>query len=141
MLGAMTLVMAGAAYGQHVSDSDSACRAANDEHVIMACFAGAVTAANRRLNETYAQIIKRLPPEDQASLRSAERLWVQFRDATCKAEGDLYSASNTAPIAFEACVEVETRARSSDLVRIYGARLGGWQPESGVSSAAAKSQP
>jgi uncharacterized protein YecT (DUF1311 family) len=119
----MMFWMTSAARAQHVSPSDSTCRAAGGEREILACFAAAVTSADRKLNEIYGQIMNTLSKEDQASLRSAERLWIQFRDATCKAEGDLYADADISSIAFESCVEVETQVRSTDLLRIYGRRL------------------
>jgi uncharacterized protein YecT (DUF1311 family) len=130
------LLLSSAAYAQHVSSSDAACRAAGGEREIMACFGTAVATADRKLNEVYGEIIKSLSPEDQASLRSAERLWVQFRDATCKAEGDLYAQADISSIAFESCVEFETQARSSDLLRIYGKRLEAARPAAGKAATA-----
>jgi uncharacterized protein YecT (DUF1311 family) len=125
------LLVACPARAQHVSADDGRCRAAGGEREIMACFGAAVGAADRKLNEVYGQIMRSLSADDQASLRSAERLWIQFRDATCKAEGDLYADADISSIAFESCVEVETQARSSDLLRIYAKRLEPAKPAAG----------
>ena len=36
------------------------------------------------LNQTYAKIMRRLGPIQQGQLRTAQRFWVQFRDAECR---------------------------------------------------------
>lgn len=40
-------------------------------------------ASDHRLNTTYGNLIRRLRSEDQLLLRSAQRLWIKFRDADC----------------------------------------------------------
>ena len=75
---------------------------------------------DRKLNQTYTQILSVLQPDDQQKLRTAQRLWVQFRDTTCAAERDLYEGGTGANPALLACVEEEARLRTNDLRATYG---------------------
>ena len=50
------------------------------------CAAKGYEDADRKLNETYKQIIDRLAdaPDTKASLTKAQRAWITFRDAECE---------------------------------------------------------
>jgi len=39
--------------------------------------------SNAMLNATYQALMRQLSPADQVALRTAERLWISFRDADC----------------------------------------------------------
>jgi uncharacterized protein YecT (DUF1311 family) len=84
------------------------------------CFDSAYKAADRGLNEMYSQIVKVLQPDDLQRLKAAQRLWIQFRDATCTAESDLYNGGTASAPAYSACLEELTRLRTEDLKTIYG---------------------
>lgn len=83
------------------------------------CFARMYKAADSQLNQVYEQIRQGLAPDQQQQLLAAQRLWIQFRDATCKAESDLYKGGSEASPAYTACLEEETRQRTADLKTIY----------------------
>jgi uncharacterized protein YecT (DUF1311 family) len=53
------------------------------------CSAGAREHADRELQKLYEQVRTKLP-DDFPDLQKAERLWLQFRDATCSAEQSFY---------------------------------------------------
>ena len=38
---------------------------------------------DQRLNRSYQALLKQLTPDRQKSLRAAQRLWLQYRDANC----------------------------------------------------------
>jgi uncharacterized protein YecT (DUF1311 family) len=84
------------------------------------CFARTYKAADDQLNELYKQIRQVLTPDEQQQLLLTHRLWLQLRDATCKAESDLYKGGDAESPAFAACLEEETRQRTVDLKTIYG---------------------
>jgi uncharacterized protein YecT (DUF1311 family) len=84
------------------------------------CFARTYRAADDQLNQLYKQIRQVLTPDQQQQLLAAQRLWVQLRDATCRAESDLYKGGDAASPAYSACLEEETRQRTADLKTIYG---------------------
>jgi uncharacterized protein YecT (DUF1311 family) len=84
------------------------------------CFGKAYKAADSELNQMYSQISKAVQPDDLQRLKVAQRLWVQFRDATCTAESNLYNGGTAAAPAYAACLEELTRQRTADLKTIYG---------------------
>jgi uncharacterized protein YecT (DUF1311 family) len=43
-----------------------------------------LAAADAKLNETYKSIISQLRDEDREKLRTAQRAWIQMRDADCQ---------------------------------------------------------
>jgi uncharacterized protein YecT (DUF1311 family) len=102
---------------------DAPCQGPGSTADMAQCFAAAQTAADKQLNLTYKEILSKLDPDERAALTAAERLWIQFRDANCHAERVLYEGGSGAPIAFAACIEAETRQRTSDLLVMYGWRL------------------
>jgi uncharacterized protein YecT (DUF1311 family) len=90
---------------------------------LAACFDKAYKSADAELNALYQRVQKVLHPDEVPSLVHAERLWVQYRDATCEAEYDLYGGGTGGPPTRLACLAAETRARKAGLLRSYGWRL------------------
>jgi uncharacterized protein YecT (DUF1311 family) len=84
------------------------------------CFDKAYKAADGTLNQKYNQISRVLQPDDLQRLKVAQRLWIQFRDATCTAESHLYNGGTASAPAYSACLEELTRQRTADLETIYG---------------------
>jgi uncharacterized protein YecT (DUF1311 family) len=89
----------------------------------VACFDREYRAADRDLNALYGRIQKALEPDELAGLVRAERLWVQYRDATCSAELALYGGGTGGSPTKIACLAAETRARQASLLRSYSWRL------------------
>jgi uncharacterized protein YecT (DUF1311 family) len=96
------------------------CRAAGNTVDTDKCFDAALKDADHKMNQLYAQVLSVLQPDDQQKLRVAQRLWVQYRDATCNAERDLYGSGTGSYPAYLACLEEETRLRTGDLQTTYG---------------------
>ncbi len=61
------------------------------------CVLSAVKHADEDLNRTYVQIRKILGSDDLRKFEDAERILIQYRDATCMAERDLYRNGTGAP--------------------------------------------
>jgi uncharacterized protein YecT (DUF1311 family) len=108
------------ARAQHMNSPSAPCRDVAITLAMENCFDKAYKAADSGLNQTYSQISKVLQPEDLQRLKVAQRLWLQFRDATCTAESDLYSGGTASAPAYSACLEEVTRQRAADLKTIYG---------------------
>jgi uncharacterized protein YecT (DUF1311 family) len=87
------------------------------------CFYAASKKADAELNRTYSEIGAALKnrgrKDDIENLVDAQRLWLQFRDASCKAERALYQGGTAAPVAYSACIEELTRKRTEDLKATY----------------------
>jgi uncharacterized protein YecT (DUF1311 family) len=107
------------ARAQHMNSADAPCRNVAITVAIANCFDKAYRAADRGLNQTYSRISKVLQPDDLERLKVTQRLWIQFRDATCTAESNLYNGGTASAPAHSACLEELTRQRAADLKTIY----------------------
>jgi uncharacterized protein YecT (DUF1311 family) len=75
------------------------------------------------LNAAYKEIRGKLDGEDAKRLVAAQRLWIQYRDANCTAERELYAGGTAANPVYLACLEAMTRARTKELRVTYAVRL------------------
>jgi uncharacterized protein YecT (DUF1311 family) len=108
------------ARAQHMNSPSAPCRNVAVTLAMENCFDKAYRAADSELNQRYSQIAKVLQPEELEQLKAAQRLWKQFRDATCTAESDLYKGGTASTPAYSACREEVTRQRAAELKTIYG---------------------
>lgn len=108
------------AHAQHMNSSEAPCRNVAITVDVVNCFGESGKVADSKLNQTYVQILSVLQADDKQKLRVAQRLWLQFRDATCIAERKLYEGGTAASPAYLACIEEETRQRTNDLRTTYG---------------------
>jgi uncharacterized protein YecT (DUF1311 family) len=120
MLLAAFICLNSMARAQHMNSASAPCRNVSITIAMENCFDKAYKAADSELNQTYSQISKVLQAEDMQRLKAAQRLWIQFRDATCTAESNLYNGGTASAPAYSACLEEVTRQRAADLKTIYG---------------------
>ncbi len=115
----MTLIVTAAAlvgaaatvFAQPAAEPEPGCDGSTVEMV--ECFADRTAAWDKRLNSAYQDALKNAPPKQRDQLRTAQRLWVQYRDANC-----LYWALGEGTIArIEAadCQYRLTRTRAEEL--------------------------
>lgn len=116
------LTSAGSGSAQHMNAKDAPCQSGPNAEQTQ-CFFKEAQAADRELNLVYNKIRTALSPTDQSKLQAAQRLWVQFRDANCAAERELYDGGSAAPMVFQACLGADTRQRIAELNVMYGWRL------------------
>src|SRR5258708_18824789 len=107
------------ARAQHMNSAGAPCRNVAVTLAMENCFDKAYKAADRGLNQTYSQISKVLQPDELEQLKVAQRLWIQFRDATCTAESNLYNGGTASAPAYSACLEELPRQRTAELTTIY----------------------
>jgi uncharacterized protein YecT (DUF1311 family) len=105
---------------QHMNAPASACRNAVTTADMSRCFDQAFKAADRELNGVYAEVRAVLAEKDRQNLQDAQRAWLKYRDATCAAEYALYGGGTGGTPARLACLEAQTRQRTSDLRTTYG---------------------
>jgi len=106
-----------------MNEKDSPCAAVTVTVDLAECLAKARDAADAQLNSIYKQIREKLDAADGRRLVAAQRLWIQYRDANCTAERDLYDGGTAARPAYLACLEAMTRARTKELRIAYAVRL------------------
>jgi len=111
------------ARAQHMNAKDAPCRGPMSGADETSCFVAASKKRDQELNEFYKQITKVVEGEDLTQLRAAQRVWLQFRDASCSAEKALYEGGSAQPMVYYACLEAETRYRITDLKLTYGWRI------------------
>jgi len=75
------------------------------------------------MNSVYNKIRERLDATRVQRLQAAQRLWIQYRDANCSAERDLYAGGTASGPAYLACLEAMTRARTKELEIMYAVKM------------------
>jgi uncharacterized protein YecT (DUF1311 family) len=118
---ALALAFAGHAYGQ--TDAQVAARLTQTVHACESapvnsgtlgqaiCYKDEAARQDKRLNETWAQVIGRLPPDRLEALRRDERKWIKDRDDNCRDEAAAY-VNSTAAYMFNVCMTDETIRRT-----------------------------
>ena len=102
---------------------DGPCKAPASNAEETQCFVTAAKVADEQLNQTYAHVRQVLSLDEQRDLQQAQRLWLEFRDANCSAERNLYGSGTAAPMVYAACLEADSRQRTAELNTMYGWRL------------------
>jgi uncharacterized protein YecT (DUF1311 family) len=64
-------------------NTEESCQDRKSTADIVECLATQTAVWERRLNAAYQKLIDDLPVRRRDRLRSAQRLWLQFRDANC----------------------------------------------------------
>ena len=93
------------ARAQHVNGNDSPCAAAVTTIELGSCFTKARDADETQLNAVYERIRGQLETADEQRLGTAQRLWMQYWEANCIAERELYAGGTAAPTMYLACME------------------------------------
>ena|ERR1022692_2438207 len=111
------------AYGQHMNEKDSPCANVIVTAELTKCLSDARDTADAKLNSVYKEIRSRLEGSDAESLTKTQRLWIQYRDANCSAERDLYEGGTAKYAVYFACLKSLTRGRTRELQVTYAVRL------------------
>jgi uncharacterized protein YecT (DUF1311 family) len=111
------------AYAQHMNEKDSPCANVVVTAELTNCLSEARDAADAKLNSVYKEIRSRLEGADAESLTKTQRLWIQYRDANCSAERDLYEGGTAKYAVYFGCLESLTRGRTRELQVTYAVRL------------------
>ncbi|NYT76490.1 DUF1311 domain-containing protein [Alcaligenaceae bacterium] len=80
---------------------------------IVECVHKAVQRWDKRLNTEYKKLMERTEAPQQASLRSAQRLWIQYRDANCKFYYE--GPGSISRVQSIECMRYMTKARTCEL--------------------------
>jgi uncharacterized protein YecT (DUF1311 family) len=77
---ALLIAVAGARAGDQ-GDPEQACD--GNTYEMVECLKAKTAQWDKRLNAAYQQALKDAQPAQREQLRSAQRLWIQYRDANC----------------------------------------------------------
>jgi uncharacterized protein YecT (DUF1311 family) len=116
---AAALVLAGVVLPAGGADTPEPCTGVVGHHELRACWTREVERASAEMDRTYAALLRKLPRHAAASLRKAQKLWLQFRDAHV---ATLYGVDDPAatfgpdyPICIAISRYVMTRDRTKEL--------------------------
>jgi uncharacterized protein YecT (DUF1311 family) len=83
------------------------------------CFAARARRADAALNVSWRKLMAKAGTAKPAYL-SAQRLWIQFRDAECVAEAKLSEGGTLHPTEVSACYADLTEARTKTIDQLAG---------------------
>jgi uncharacterized protein YecT (DUF1311 family) len=104
---------------QHMNAVGAPCREPASGAETTQCFSHAYASADKELNLVYGRIHGKLAPTEVNQLQAAQRLWIQYRDANCSAERDIYLGESAMYMVYKACLEADTRQRIKELNTTY----------------------
>ncbi|MGB9465479.1 MAG: lysozyme inhibitor LprI family protein [Candidatus Acidiferrum sp.] len=87
---------------------------------ISQCLKAELKKADTDLNRSYQQALKKLKTADAERLRKAQRAWIDYRDAHCKAEFELWDGGTGGQVALPQCMLTLTKARTAEIEETYG---------------------
>jgi uncharacterized protein YecT (DUF1311 family) len=111
------------ARAQHMNEKDSPCANTAVNEDLTECLSKAKDSSDAKLNSVYKNLRDKLDSSDAEHLMATERLWIQYRDANCSAERELYGGGTASFPAYLACIEAMTRARTKELEVTYAVKL------------------
>jgi uncharacterized protein YecT (DUF1311 family) len=68
-----------------------------------------------RLNDMYAQLMKKLDKIGQTKLKASQRAWIAFRDTNCDFAGDEMRGGTMEGLIVVSCLGDETKKRADEL--------------------------
>jgi uncharacterized protein YecT (DUF1311 family) len=86
------------------------------------CLSNVHERVDRELNENYKRAVEaaaKFTNQDLENLKDAERKWIEYRDATCKAEYGLWGGGSGGPNAEAMCLIRLTKQRTIDIRNTY----------------------
>jgi len=108
---AATAVLASAAYAGDQGEPEQSCD--GNTFQMVECLKARTAQWDKRMTTAYQQAIKDAGEKQRGQLRSAQRLWIQYRDANCLYYG--LGEGTIAPIDAGECVRNMTKARPEEL--------------------------
>jgi uncharacterized protein YecT (DUF1311 family) len=95
----------------------ASCQAATTQTDMNACEAARGQRADVALNRAWKKLVAQ-NADTRAGFLTAQRLWLQFRDAECKARGDRSKGGSIQPMIVAGCHADLTEARTKDIEMI-----------------------
>lgn len=112
----IALLLVAAASSAHALDCANAVTTAD----MRQCAALEQQRAEEQLNQQYRRIIARLGNAgSKQALIEAQRLWIKFRAADCKAAAARYQGGSLAPVIQAGCMSTHATARIQQLEQFY----------------------
>jgi uncharacterized protein YecT (DUF1311 family) len=113
-------LLSNACFAQHMNAKDGPCQEPSTTAKGYDCFYAASKKADFELSTIYRRVQTVVNGQDLVRLREAQRLWMQFRDASCSAEYELYEGASGGPTAKVVFLEALTKHRAEELEVMCG---------------------
>jgi uncharacterized protein YecT (DUF1311 family) len=114
MVAAMAVFLVPSAQAGDAGDPDQSCDGSTQEMVD--CLAVKTARWDKRMTIAYQQAMKDAPGQQRDQLRTAQRLWIQYRDANCLFYG--MGEGTIARIEAGECLRSMTEARARELEKL-----------------------
>jgi len=108
---AALLALVSVAYAGDESDPEQSCD--GNTFQMVECLKARTARWDKRMNMAYQQALKNAAPRQGDQLRTAQRLWVQYRDANCLFYG--LGEGTIARLDAGECMRSMTEARAKEL--------------------------
>ncbi|HIC8886273.1 TPA: lysozyme inhibitor LprI family protein [Klebsiella aerogenes] len=111
LIAAATLLASGAAWADDCSN-------ANTQTEMNQCAAAQYQAADKKLNETWQQALKRASGQQQELLKKAQQAWISLRDADCAFLASGAEGGSMQPMLISQCMTDKSVEREAFLASL-----------------------
>ncbi|MFK3707401.1 lysozyme inhibitor LprI family protein [Klebsiella sp. NPDC088457] len=94
------------------------CANASNQAEMNQCAAAQYQAADKKLNQTYQEALKRAPGKQLELLRKAQHTWIALRDADCAFLASAAEGGSVQPMLIAQCMADKTVERESFLASL-----------------------
>ncbi|ODP35561.1 hypothetical protein A9762_00690 [Pandoraea sp. ISTKB] len=113
-----------AAHAAPSAASASACNDPQDQATMNKCAMDAYKASDKKLNDAFQALNKKLSPEGKAALQKSQRAWIAWRDAQCTFETMGSDGGSIHPLVITTCFDELTKAQTKRLDRMNNCEEG-----------------
>lgn len=111
LIAAAALLASGAAWADDCSN-------ANTQTEMNQCAAAQYQAADKKLNETWQQALKRASGQQQELLKKAQQAWISLRDADCAFLASGAEGGSMQPMLISQCITDKSVEREAFLASL-----------------------
>jgi uncharacterized protein YecT (DUF1311 family) len=91
------------------------CKNPDTQMAMNVCAARDYEREDRRLNQTYRDLIAKLEQGKREKLREVQRAWLSYRDLNCDFQSDDYQGGTIYSLIQSSCLADMTKQRTKDL--------------------------
>lgn len=95
-----------------------ACDSANTQAELNSCSAEQYQAADKKLNQTWQDVLKRAEPAQRDLLKKAQSAWIILRDADCAFISSSSQGGSVQPMVNNQCLTDKTNEREAFLASL-----------------------
>ncbi len=95
-----------------------ACDSANTQAELNSCSAEQYQAADKKLNQTWQDVLKRAEPAQRDLLKKAQSAWIALRDADCAFISSSSHGGSVQPMVNNQCLTDKTNEREAFLASL-----------------------